>query len=167
MESIKIILVSIVLAVIYGILHDLVTANIAIEYFTVGHPKILESESPFHMALLWGVIATWWVGLILGVLLAIAARFGARPKLGLSDVFNPMVKLLVVMALVATVAGIIGYFLAKGEVIYLVGKYANRIDADRHHLFLTAGWAHNASYIAGLIGGAFVSYHTWKKRKSK
>lgn len=50
---------------------DLVTANVAVEYFTVHHPKVVESQSPWVMAMVWGIGASWWAGLIGGVILAV------------------------------------------------------------------------------------------------
>jgi hypothetical protein len=164
MESLKIIFTSIILAIFYGICHDLVTANISVEYFTIGHPKIIDSESPFILALVWGVFATWWVGLILGVFISIAARLGVNPKLQYKDVIKPMVILLCIMGGVAILAGILGYFLAKAEVIYLVGKLSDQIDSNLHHLFLAAGWAHASSYIIGFLGGLVLSILLWKRR---
>ena len=52
-----------------GIAIDLVTANVAVEYFTVHHPHVVESDSPWVMALVWGIGASWWCGLILAPLL--------------------------------------------------------------------------------------------------
>lgn len=52
-----------------GISIDVVTANVAVEYFTVHHPHVVDSESPWVMALIWGVGASWWFGLIAAVLL--------------------------------------------------------------------------------------------------
>lgn len=51
MESIKIVRISILLAILYGICPDLITVNISIEYFTIGHPKIIESESLILLAI--------------------------------------------------------------------------------------------------------------------
>ena len=60
---------------LYGVAHDLVTAHLSVEYFTVAHPPI-GTDDPFLLALVWGVLATWWVGVLLGVPLAAAARLG-------------------------------------------------------------------------------------------
>ena len=46
--------------VVTGFLIDCVTANVAVEYFTVHHPKLVESQSPWVMALVWGFSASWW-----------------------------------------------------------------------------------------------------------
>jgi len=78
MEFAKIVLLSIAAAICYGILHDQVTARICVEYFTVFHPPVFPTDDPTLLALGWGVIATWWLGAFLGVVLAISARTGRR-----------------------------------------------------------------------------------------
>ncbi len=71
----------VVLSVAYGIAHDMVTAHVAVEYFTVHHPKIVDSKSPVVMALVWGVLATWWVGVGAGLVLVVANLVGWGPPL--------------------------------------------------------------------------------------
>lgn len=58
------------LACLLGICLDLVTAHVAVEYFSVHHPKIVDSENPRVLALVWGVAAAWWAGAIAGVVIA-------------------------------------------------------------------------------------------------
>lgn len=58
------------LACLLGLAVDVVTANVAVEYFTLHHAKVVESQSPWMMALVWGVGASWWAGMILGAILA-------------------------------------------------------------------------------------------------
>ncbi len=64
------------LSVAYGVAHDLVTAHVAVDYFTVHHPKLVESTSPLVMALLWGFLATFWVGIGAGLVLVGANLLG-------------------------------------------------------------------------------------------
>src|SRR5690349_417924 len=90
MEAIKVVVLSIVAAALYGITHDQVTARICVEYFTLGHPPVFATESPTLLALGWGVLATWWWGLILGLLLAGSARLGSRPKASAASLVGPM-----------------------------------------------------------------------------
>ena len=78
-------------AVAYGIRHDQVTARVCVEYFTVGHPAVFPTDSPTWLAVGWGILATWWVGLILGVGLAVAARFGRRPRRDVRSLVRPVV----------------------------------------------------------------------------
>jgi hypothetical protein len=40
-EHLKIILACVAAAIIYGILHDQITARVCVEYFTVFHPPVL------------------------------------------------------------------------------------------------------------------------------
>jgi hypothetical protein len=58
-EALKIILLCVLSAITYGILHDQVTARICVEYFTIGHPPMFATDSPTFLALGWGILATW------------------------------------------------------------------------------------------------------------
>ena len=153
MEYLKIILASILLSITYGITHDLITTQISIEYFTIGHPIIIDTNSPILLALLWGTIATWWVGLIIEILISFSSRLGSKPKLNLKDVFKPILKLITAMFAGALLGGLIGYITSIKQIFTLVPRLAKQIDPSRHHLFLTAGWAHTSSYIIGFVGG--------------
>ena len=73
-EFLKILLLCIAAAIVYGIVHDQFTACICLEYFTVFHPQIFPTQSPTLLAIGWGILATWWVGAFLGVLLGIAGE---------------------------------------------------------------------------------------------
>lgn len=151
-------------AITYGIIHDQVTARICVEYFTVGHARLIDSDSPTVLGLFWGVVATWWVGLPLGIGLAIAARAGRRPKLTWRQLLRPIGILMGVMFAVATVGGVIGYVTATTGVFYLVDHLAARVPEEKHVAFLTAGWAHSASYLSGLFGGVILWIVIWRRR---
>lgn len=153
------------LAVAYGIVHDQITARICVEYFTIGHPRLVESEDPTVLGVVWGVVATWWAGAILGVVLAVAARAGRRPRVEPRALLRPMLILLVVMALAAVAAGFVGGALARDGWIRLVGPLARAVPAERHVAFLTAGWAHGASYVVGSLGGLVLCAMVWRRRR--
>jgi len=167
MQIVGIILTSILAAIIYGVIHDQVTARICVEYFTIGHARLIDSDSPTVLGLFWGVVATWWVGLPIGFGLAIAARAGRRPKLTCAQLIRPISILLCCMFGVAILAGLIGYFTASAGVFHLVERLASRIPEDKHVAFLTAGWAHSGSYLAGIVGGIVLWIVTWKRRAPK
>lgn len=164
MQVVAIIIASVVAAITYGIIHDQVTARVCVEYFTIGHPRLIDSDSPTVLGLFWGVVATWWVGLPLGIGLAIAARAGRRPKLTCSQLIRPIAQLMCGMFAVATLAGVIGSFTCSAGIFYLDARLASRVPEDKHIAFLTAGWAHSASYLAGLIGGIVLWIGTWRRR---
>ena len=151
-------------AIAYGIVHDQITARICVEYFTIGHPRLIDSDSPTILALFWGVVATWWVGLPLGLGLAVAARAGRRPKLEARNLLIPVVKLLGWMLAVAAIFGAIGFTTSKAGIFHLVEPLASRVPADKHTAFLIDGWAHSGSYLAGIVGGIALSVFTWKRR---
>ena len=80
MQSILVILLCIGSAICYGIVHDQITARICVEYFIIGHPPVFGTDSPTLLGLGWGVIASWWVGLILG-----EGPFGTLRRLAADD----------------------------------------------------------------------------------
>ncbi|HYV35317.1 MAG TPA: hypothetical protein VE988_06410 [Gemmataceae bacterium] len=153
MESLKIIFLCIAAAVVYGILHDQVTARVCVEYFTIGHPPVFDTDSPTLLALGWGVIASWWIGLILGVPAALACRAGALPKFQASRLLRPIGALMLTMAVLALLAGIAGYYAAKADAIRLMGPVASRVPADKHHAFMADLCAHLTVYGVGVLGG--------------
>lgn len=167
MESFRIIALAIFAAIAYGVAHDQVTARICVEYFTIGHPPLFPTQSPTLLALGWGVVATWWVGLPLGILLAVASRAGQRSKLKWVDLRRPILRLLLMMASCAFVAGVVGGVLARQHDIWMIGPLATRVPKDRQELFLIDLWAHSASYAAGIIGGLVLATWTWRHRANR
>jgi hypothetical protein len=153
MESLKIILLAIVAGIVYGVVHDQVTARVCLEYFSVVHPRIIDSQSPTALAFAWGVVATWWAGAFLGVLLAVAARGGSRKPIPAAELIRPIVQLLLVMACFAIVAGGVGYFLAKKTFLSPPVWMVAVLPASRYPAFMADLWAHSASYASAFLGG--------------
>ncbi|NIM70118.1 MAG: hypothetical protein GTN86_05960, partial [Xanthomonadales bacterium] len=60
--------------------------------------------SPTLLGLGWGVFATWWLGAILGIGLALAARGGKRPKSTARSLVRPIGILIGFMGALAIVA---------------------------------------------------------------
>src|SRR6516225_7936261 len=109
MQSVKILLLATGAAVVYGILQDQVTARVCVAYFTVLHPPVFNTEDPTALAFGWGVLATWWVGVLLGVPLAAVARAGSRPKLTARDLVKPLLVVMACVGVIALLAGVAGY----------------------------------------------------------
>lgn len=164
MAALNIIFLSMATAILYGVVHDLVTAHVCVEYFTVGHPMIIPTRSPIVLALFWGIWATWWVGLMLGIPLAAVSRLGGRPVVRVSFLLRPIMTLMIVAGSVALVAGIVGWLLAENDVIQLTKSLADRIPLHRHTRFLADGFAHTASYGVGFFGGLILMAWVWYKR---
>lgn len=167
MTTVKIIISTLIVAISYGIIHDMITAHLCVEYFTIGHPKIIESESPVLLALIWGIIATWWVGLPMGLLIAGFSQLGKKPKLEYREVMKLIIRLILMMFGIALFAGVVGYFLTELNVIHLVSRLAEQMDSTNHSKFLATGWAHTSSYLSGIIGTFIVCRIIYKRRKER
>lgn len=164
MQFSLIVILGIISAICYGIVHDQITARVCVEYFTIGHPPVFSTESPTLLAFGWGVLATWWVGLIIGIPLAIAARAGNRPKRTAASLVRPIAILLGVMAICALLAGMLGFNLARHGAVFLTEPLASAVPREKHVPFLADLWAHLASYIVGFVGGIVLIVKTWRSR---
>lgn len=164
MEVLRIFLLCVLAAICYGIVHDQITARICVEYFSVFHPTLLPLTSPTALGLQWGVVATWWVGAGLGLLLAIAARAGARATLSARDLLPTIEVLLACMAVGAVLAGAVGYLLATNGFLSL--DWLNPLlPPEKHARFMADLWAHSASYAVGILGGLIACGYTYRRRK--
>ena len=166
MEFFKVVLTCITASIIYGIIHDQVTAHICVEYFSIAHPMVLPLTSPTLLAFQWGVLATWWVGAGLGLGLAASARMGSRRPLAARDLRTPIAKLLICMAVASLLSGLLGFCLAKTHVIALSGWLALVIPPPKHSAFMADWWAHSAAYFTGIIGGLFLCVRGYRSRSS-
>jgi hypothetical protein len=165
MRFAAVVLLCVVAAVAYGVIHDQVTARVCVEYFTIGHPPVFGTDDPTLLGLGWGVIATWWVGVLLGVPLAVAARAGAWPKMSAAELVRPIAAMLLVVGVFAVIAGVLGHVAAGRGWVRLVEPFASRVPAGRHVAFITDLWAHLASYAGGFIGGIVLCVWVVRRRR--
>jgi hypothetical protein len=167
MKSVQIIAMATMAAIIYGVLHDQVTARVCLEYFTVFHPPVFATANPTLLALGWGVIATWWVGLPLGVVLGLVARVGSQPtRLAAQDLVRPVIVTLLVVGSLAFLAGCVGWVLASRGAVSVPPFVAGRIPSSQYPRFMAAWWAHSTSYLAGALGGIVLAVVTVIRRRS-
>jgi hypothetical protein len=164
MEAVKIVLFCVLAAVGYGIVHDQVTAHLCIEYFTIAHPPVFPTRSPFLLALGWGIIATWWVGFPLGLAAAAAARIGTWRRLSLAEIRPMIFWLLAVTAISAFIAGATGAYLVASGRMPVPGGWGPFIPQSKWVAFSADAWAHLASYALGFIGGLSVIGHIVLRR---
>lgn len=159
MQFAGIIVLSVLMAIAYGIVHDQVTVRVCLEYFTVFHPPVFHTESPTLLAVGWGVIATWWVGLPLGVILAVASRLGPRSKWTVKRLVRPLLMLLGVTGGCALLAGIAGFVATQAGWASPPSRMIPRIPEARHAAFVADLWVHRTSYAAGSLGGFVLSLY--------
>ncbi len=145
-----------IIAGAYGILHDQVTFSIGPEYFTkfkfeqFAWANLHQGDRFFVSCI--GFLATWWVGLIVGWVLARRLvpnqpRATARRKIlrGFAIVF-----------MTGIVFGLSGYFygLIRGvDADYSDWAFAlRRIEIEDMWSFVRVAYIHNAGYLGGLVG---------------
>jgi hypothetical protein len=164
-KALRIVVMSVVAAILYGIAHDQITARICVEYFTIGHPDLFGTDSPTLLGLGWGILATWWAGLILGIPLAMAARLGSRLRVEPVALLGPIAKLLGVMAVCAVASGVFAFVAGSMGRLELPAEYAADLPDGKALPFLVDLWTHNASYLVGFAGGLVVCISTWIGRR--
>lgn len=156
---------------LYGILHDQFTYTISPEYYTkfkfyqfglmdIGNEAIF--PNPRIEVSVVGFMATWWMGLPIGVILGLTGLVHKNSR----QMLHATLGAIVVTVVVAFATGMIG--LAYGK-LYLADTGVswwlpeNLIDKRN---FIAVGSMHNFSYIGGLIGMiAGAIYNVRRKRK--
>src|SRR5579871_44521 len=153
-QLLKIALGATALSVVYGICHDLITAQVCLEYFTLYHPHLVDSQSPVVMALLWGVIATWWFGLIGGIATGVVATRGAGPPIPARRALLMIAKMMVVCFALAMLALLVSPLFATS----VPDDFLPSSVAERHikSAFLSDLAAHNVSYFSNFVGAVIV-----------
>ena len=141
---VQIILGSIVLASLLGIALDLVTAHVAVEYFTVHHPKVVESKEPLVMAFVWGIGASWWFGAIAGLVLAIVNATGPSPR--------PPREVLIQVAKACGILWLIFMFILGAFYFgsgFLPIEHTAKFEANRR--IMSVAVTHMSEYVLGAI----------------
>lgn len=165
-------------AIAYGILNDLITSRISVEYFLFGksvadrvsaevaanpeaHRAVLDRE-----AMRIGALATWSAGLLAGAALLITNTLGARPRLRMRQ----MLWLMGVVALAAIVLAAVGGWLGSA------GFFARFSDDFREMVvreemrparFMAVFGIHLGGYLGALVGLALACCLLWKLRGIK
>jgi hypothetical protein len=163
-EKLQVILLSVLAACTYGIVHDQITVRLCIEYFTIAHPPLFHTMSPTLLGLCWGVAATAGIGAALGVILALVSQSPGPASYPLSRLGRSILLLLAVMATGAFATGVVGYELSRHGFISLPTRLADVIPVHQHDRFMAVWFAHGASYLVGLAGGALLCFRIWRAR---
>lgn len=155
-RNLEILIASIVVVIVFGIIHNQITIRISPYFFTdvlPQHPWV-NGDNLTLLAFAWGVTSTWWVGLIGGFLLTFFARIGNEPRIIVSDLVNPTLVAIIIAILIEI---ILGYIWASFYEVYFY-REINLLPSEKDSLYLVSG-LHDSSYIAG--GIAFVGLAIW------
>ncbi len=142
---------------LYGMLHDQLTYTISPEYYTkfkfyqfalmdMGDEAIFPHPRAEVSAV--GFLATWWMGLPIGLILGLVGLIHANSKQMLRITMQSMGVTIVIAFLI----GLIGLAYGKLDLSHTNVDWwfpANLIDKES---FITVGSMHNFSYIGGCVG---------------
>jgi hypothetical protein len=165
MQKAKVVLLCVCAAVLYGVMHDQITARLCIEYFTIAHPPLFKTDSPTLLGFLWGTAATSGIGILFGILLAEVSQSPEIPPLPIPLVAKQVLILLLTTAAAAVVAGLIGFELSRHSVINLDRAWNDILTLAQQDRFVAVWFAHGASYVVGLLGAMFVVARMWNQRQ--
>lgn len=140
-----------------GIAVDLVTAHVAVEYFTVHHPKVVESQEPLVMALVWGVGASWWFGLGAGLVLAWVHHRLPRP-MPPSDVLRTVARACAAIWVAMMVVLVATYLLT---LLVPIDQRRESFESDRR--IMSVAIAHMTEYVFGAVGVLAVAVRMRRK----
>lgn len=151
-----VLIVTPLIASVFGIIHDQITYTISPEYYTRFKfiqfglvPKGMELQMPHRIgALIVGIKATWWTGIPIGLIYgAVLLFFKYSPLL-----YKIYFKTIGITFAVTILTSITGYLYWKFNLQYTeVNWYIpdNLIDKNS---FICVGSIHNFSYLGGVIG---------------
>lgn len=163
---------TLLLAGIYGMLHDQISYSISPEYYTrfkfhqfglVEQDEMAPPEAHRFLAAIVGFQATWWMGIPIGLILGLFNLFissNAKQQFVVS-----MQSLLIVVS-VALLTGLIGlgygFIEEQGENWWLPDGLVDKRN------FIAVGSMHNFSYLGGIIGiGAGILFSSYRIRLAR
>jgi hypothetical protein len=144
------------LACLLGVCLDLITANVAVEYFSVHHPRIVPTENPWVLAVVWGVAASWWFGAIAGV---IVASINHRRQYPLEATRILKWTFIACVVLWQTMIGILLAVLAVTSKIPLDERPAT-FEHDRR--LIAVALTHQLEYVLGAVALLLIAVMTWR-----
>jgi hypothetical protein len=150
------IFVSIILAGLYGILHDQVTYSISPEYFTKFKYQQFNFEPSMfgghrQTVALIGFLAAWWMGLFIGIVLGVLGLI-FKDYITMKKSVIKAIKIVFITAIVFAIIGFLWgkYHLTVKGVNWWLPDNLNDKDS-----FIIVGSIHNFSYLGGIAGLLF------------
>jgi hypothetical protein len=160
----RFIVLSVCAAAIYGIIHDEITAHLAPEYFTVAHPALIPTQSPFWLGLFWGVVATTPMALLLGWLLGAIAHSPNLPPEPMANLAKTLAVLFIAMAASAILAGFSAWIMANRYGARFPDAWDAAVPSAHRPAFLAVWAAHIASYASSLVIFSVWAGRMWLRR---
>lgn len=160
-----IIIISIILASIYGLVHNQISYSISTEYFTkfkfeqFGFVEY-GLDTPRITAGLIGIWATIWFGFFIGLVNGFVGLFQPTSGIMWKSITGATIRTLFITIGFGIIGILVGMFLISN----LNWKFP--ADLNNQKTFLIAGTMHNFSYLGGLIGLIYGIVYQLKIRKA-
>lgn len=145
--------ISIVIAGLYGAIHDQVTYSISPEYFTKF--KYLQfgfEPSRFgghrQTVAIIGFLATWWMGMFIGLILGLTGLIFKDHVM----MKKAIIKAVVIVFAVAVLFACVGFLWGRYHLINTGVNWWLPDDLIDRNSFIIVGSIHNFSYPGGLVG---------------
>ena len=158
------------MAGLYGIVHDQVTFSISQEYFTrlkftqfqwanIGLPtRVFVAEI--------GFLATWWVGLIAGWVLARTSAEAVEPRVMLRLSVRGFALVIGCALAAAVIAFVYGLMQDVKLEASDLADFARAIGVSDVPSFVRVAYIHNAGYLGSFLGIVAAATLLWRKRRS-
>ncbi|GAB5556411.1 MAG: hypothetical protein SchgKO_06240 [Schleiferiaceae bacterium] len=169
-----------VLGGLYGILHDQITYSLSEEYYTKfkfiqfglqgwgadvstdpNAPEIIMPQPRLGAAVV-GFMATWWVGLFIGIILSLV---GLIQKTG-QQMWRITLRSFGWTLVIALTTGLLSYLYGITALAENPPDWRVPINTVDREAFIAVGSMHNFSYLGGLLGLIFaVIYQVVSKKR--
>ena len=146
------------LACLLGVCLNVVTANVAVEYFSVHHAQIVETKNPWILAVVWGVAASWWFGAISGLIVASINHLRAEPLRPLRVL--KWIAVACVLLWLTMIAILVAILLFTSTIA--VEERTSTFEQDRR--LVAVAMAHQYEYVLGTIALLVISAMTWRAK---
>lgn len=157
MKKIQLFILTIILtpiiAGVYGIFHNQFTFTLSEEFFTkfmferFGFVEY-GTETPRLTASIIGIWSTWWFGLIIGFIFAAVGFNQPNSKL----MFQSICKAITITFATTILIGILGFFYGKSGLSSLSSTCCFPLQIKNTENFIAVSEAHNFSYFGGITG---------------
>jgi hypothetical protein len=155
---------------LFGIIHDQISYSVSNEYFAFIQFRLLDMNLPdrFRAGVV-GFLASWWMGIPLGILCGLAGFIQRSPSF-MRRALIWSLPLIVAFTLAIALAGL-AYGWCRTGTIDLPSYRGWFIPADINELrrFLCAGYMHNAAYLGGglSVPATWLFHLIFRARNSK
>jgi hypothetical protein len=156
-----IVLIGIIIAGVYGILHDQLTYTISEEYYTkfkfyqfglchTGTEAIL--PHPRLSVAVVGFLATWWMGVPVSIILGLVGLIHKDAKTMFRITLHAFALTIFIAFLTGLVGLIYGWFYLSKQPITSFEEWFIPNNLKDFRKFISVGSMHNFSYLGGLTG---------------